>query len=101
MNQFHNRIESLEWERKEVEDRKTKVTLELQANRTERTTTLTRVEDLNGVTQSTLGDLDAARTREEELAGKVTEARTCLAVEQGTRRSSKSSESRCLPDSMN
>lgn len=85
LNQFHNRIESLEWERKEVEDRKTKVTLELQANRTERTTTLTRVEDLNGVTQSTLGDLDAARTREEELAGKVTEARTCLAVEQGTR----------------
>jgi chromosome segregation protein len=85
LSQFSNRIESLEWEQRDVIERTAKVTGELEANRAERSSALEKVETLNGTTQSTGSELDDARRREEELTEKVTEARTCLAVEQGTR----------------
>ncbi len=85
LSQFSNRIESLEWEQRDVVERTRKVTGELEANRAERTTALVKVEELDETTQSTGAELDEARRCEEELTEKVTEARTCLAVEQGTR----------------
>lgn len=85
LSQFNNRIESLEWEQRDVSERTAKVTSELETNRAERTTALAKVEELNETTQETGSQLDEARRREEELTEKVTEARTCLAVEQGTR----------------
>lgn len=85
LSQFSNRIESLEWEQRDVIERTAKVTGELEANRAERTAALGKVEELNTTTETTGAELDAARSREEELTEKVTAARTCLAVEQGTR----------------
>lgn len=85
LNQLHNRIESLEWEQREVGERSAKVVGELEANRAERDRALGTVEELNASTEATGTELEAARHREEELTEKVTEARTCLAVEQGTR----------------
>ncbi len=85
LSQFHNRIESLEWEQREVIERTTKVAHELEANRAERSAALEKVAELNETTEDTAEKLNEARRREEELTEKVTEARTCLAVEQGTR----------------
>jgi len=85
LSQFSNRIESLEWEQRDVVERTAKVTGELEANRAERTAALEKVEQFNETTGSTGAELDDARRSEEELTEKVTEARTCLAVEQGTR----------------
>jgi len=85
LSQFSNRIESLEWEQRDVVERTAKVNGELDSNRTERIAALEKVEELNATTETTSAELDAARSREEELTEKVTEARTCLAVEQGTR----------------
>lgn len=85
LSQFSNRIESLEWEQRDVVERTAKVTGELEESRAERSAALEKVEGLNSTTENTSAELDAARSREEELTEKVTEARTCLAVEQGTR----------------
>lgn len=85
LSQFNNRIESLEWEQRDVVERTAKTKSELDANRAERTAALEKVAELNETTQDTGNELDEARRREEEITEKVTEARTCLAVEQGTR----------------
>jgi len=85
LSQLNNRIEGLEWEQREVNDRGAKVIGELEANRTERNLATETVEELNARTESTSTELEEARRNEEGLTEKVTEARTCLAVEQGTR----------------
>lgn len=86
LNQLHNRLESLHWEQKEVDERSAKIIGELDSNRTERTAALVGVENLDEETISTSAELDAARIAEEELTERATEARTSLAVEQGTLR---------------
>ncbi len=85
LNQLKNRIDSLQWEQKEVDERSAKITAELEANRAEKENALTQVNQLDESTGTTVSDLDDARLEEERLTEEVTEARTCLAVEQGTR----------------
>lgn len=85
LNQLANRIESLEWEQREVVERSSKIREEVETNRREREESLARVAELDASTTHTTDELDEARLREESLTGKVTEARTRLAVEQGTR----------------
>jgi len=86
LNQLHNRLESLHWEQKEVDERTAKIIGELEANRSERAAALLGVENFDEETTQTGAELDSARIEEEELTERATEARTCLAVEQGTLR---------------
>ena len=86
LNQLHNRLESLHWEQKEVDERTAKIIGELEANRSERAAALLGVENFDEETAQTGAALDSARIAEEELTERATEARTCLAVEQGTLR---------------
>jgi len=85
LSQLGNRIESLEWEQRDVVERTAKITAELEAGRAERAAALEKVEELDLTTETTGTGLETARSQEEALTEKVTEARTCLAVEQGTR----------------
>ncbi len=85
LNQFRNRIESLEWEHREVEERAARLRTELEARRTEREGAIERIAELDSDTAATSDTLSAARVREEELTELVTAARTQLAVEHGTR----------------
>ena len=85
LNQLHNKIESLEWEQKEVEERQAKITNTLNENIKERDEASSRIEQLTDETDEASRLLEEARIREENLAEQVTEARTSLAVEQGTR----------------
>ena len=85
LNQYRNRIESLEWERREIDDRAARLRGELGEKRAEREAALVRVGELDGETGATSAELDDARLREEELTELVTAARTQLAVENGTR----------------
>ena len=85
LNQLHNKIESLEWEQKEVEERQAKITNTLKENIKERDEASFRIEELNDETGAASRLLEEARIREEKLADQVSEARTSLAVEQGTR----------------
>jgi chromosome segregation protein len=85
LNQFRNRIESLEWEQREVDERAARLRTELETRRAERESALGRIGELDGETTATSEALAAARVREEELTELVTAARTQLAVEHGTR----------------
>jgi chromosome segregation protein len=85
LNQFRNRIESLEWEQREVDERAARLRAELETRRADRETALARIGELDGETTETSDALTAARVREEELTELVTAARTQLAVEHGTR----------------
>ncbi len=85
LNQLHNKIDSLVWEQKEVDERQDKISQTLQANTAERDETVKRVEELTAEAGSSTEQLSAARSTEETLTEQVTEARTSLAVEQGTR----------------
>ncbi len=85
LNQLHNKIESLEWEQKEVDERQAKITDTLNENIKERDEASSRIEELTRETDEASRLLEEARIREEELTEQVTEARTSLAVEQGTR----------------
>ncbi|MAS94308.1 MAG: chromosome segregation protein SMC [Verrucomicrobiales bacterium] len=85
LNQLGNKRESLEWERREVEERQQKISEILDRNRGEHAEKTARTEELDGETESANEELTAARIREEELTELVTKARTNLAVEQGTR----------------
>ena len=85
LNQLHNKIESLEWEQKEVEERQAKITNTLNENLKERDEASSRIEELTDETDEASRLLEEARIREEKLAEQVSEARTSLAVEQGTR----------------
>jgi len=86
LNQLRNKVESLEWENRDLLERKEKVSADLQRNEEERTTSQIRIEELNQETEGIVNQLKEAREREEQLTEEVTEARTSLAVEQGTRR---------------
>ncbi len=85
LNQLRNRIESLEWERREVEERSDRLREELAAQGQEREAALGKIAELDQESELRTNELNVARHREEELTEAVTEARTRLAVEQGTR----------------
>jgi len=85
LNQLRNRIESLEWEQREIEERGQRLRAEVATRRSERETALARVAELDREAESTTAELAAARLREEEQTELATAARTQLAVEQGTR----------------
>lgn len=85
LNQLRNKTESLEWEKKDVEERRTKVSATLEENRSERETCQSRIGELDHESESALTGLSEARETEEALTDQVTEARTSLAVEQGTK----------------
>ncbi|PAW63150.1 MAG: chromosome segregation protein SMC [Verrucomicrobiia bacterium Tous-C2TDCM] len=85
LNQLRNRIESLEWERREVDDRALHLRAALEEKRSERDAAAIRVSELDAETSTTASDLEEARFREEQLTEEVTGARTRLAVENGTR----------------
>lgn len=86
LNQLTNKIESLDWEKKEVDERREKITGTLQENIAERDESLSKVEALDRQSAETSQQLQEARTREESVMERVTEARTTLAVEDGTRK---------------
>lgn len=85
LNQFRNKAESLEWEHRDVAERRQKVAADLENHEKEREESLGRVTELDLESETIMSTLTEARLREEELTEKVTEARTNLAVEQGTR----------------
>lgn len=85
LNQFRNKIESLEWEQKEVGERKAKVSSDRDSNVIERDKAVSRVGELSEESTSLAEQLRTAQRDEEALTEEVTEARTCLAVEDGTR----------------
>ena len=85
LNQLHNKIESLEWERNEVSERQAKIKDSLDTNIAESAAAASRVEELDSRSEDSTARLAEARTLEESLTEQVTEARTSLAVEQGTR----------------
>ncbi|MDF1826132.1 MAG: chromosome segregation protein SMC [Verrucomicrobiales bacterium] len=85
LNQFHNKIESLEWEQQEVTERETKVSANREANVSERDEAVAKVDALTEEAASLSTRLREAQVKEEALTEQVTEARTCLAVEHGTR----------------
>lgn len=85
LNQLRNRIESLEWEQREVNERRTRLGAELEQKRADREEALGRIADLDSEAVSSSESLDQARRHEEDLTEEVTAARTRLAVEQGTR----------------
>ena len=84
LNQLANKIESLEWERKELEERGQRIEEILTKNRQERDLSLRKVEELEKLAETTTATLTEARKKEDELTEMVTEARTNLAVETGT-----------------
>lgn len=85
LNQFHNKIESLEWEQQEVTERETKVSADRTTNVTERDNAVASVDALTEEAASLSTQLREAQVKEEALTEQVTEARTSLAVEHGTR----------------
>jgi len=85
LNQLYNKINSLEWEQKEVDERQSKISNTLNQNITERDEASERIEFLSSEAEEASLLLKEARIREEELTEHVTEARTSLAVEQRTR----------------
>lgn len=85
LNQFRNKIESLEWEQKDVAEREAKVSSDRDANVIERDDAVSRVDALSEESTILAEQLQSAQKEEEALTEEVTEARTCLAVEQGTR----------------
>lgn len=84
LNQLTNKIDSLDWEKKEVDERKEKIDSALTANLREHEEAEQQVKQLEEETEAATKKLDNSRTREEALTEEVTEARTNLAVEQGT-----------------
>ncbi|MEM6278499.1 MAG: chromosome segregation protein SMC, partial [Verrucomicrobiota bacterium] len=85
LNQFRNKIESLEWEQREVRERETKISADREANEVARAQANGRVETLSEESESLSTRLSTAQHDEESLTEEVTEARTSLAVEDGTR----------------
>lgn len=85
-NQLRNKIESLEWEKNELTERRRAIEDTLRGNLDESARAGDRVAELEREMEDAAQGLDHARSREEELTEKVTEARTNLAVEQGTQR---------------
>ncbi len=85
LNQLHNKIESIEWEQKEVDERQSEISETLAGNTAKRDESGKRVEELTIQSESATASLSQARSREEDVTEQVTEARTSLAVEQGTR----------------
>jgi len=87
LNQLRNKIESIQWEKKEVKERQEVISLTLEGNLAERESTTARVAELDAVTDECTQGLSEARVCEESLTEEVTEARTTLAVKHGTRES--------------
>ncbi len=86
LNQLTNKIESLNWEQKEVDERREKISGTLKENIAERDDSLAQVAELSEQAEKTSAQLQEARTQEESVMERVTEARTTLAVEHGTRK---------------
>lgn len=87
LNQLRNKIESIEWEKKEVVERQEVISLTLEENVAERESAAARVNELNAITEECSSGLTEARVHEESLTEEVTEARTTLAVKEGTKES--------------
>ncbi|MEM6280248.1 MAG: chromosome segregation protein SMC [Verrucomicrobiota bacterium] len=85
LNQFRNKIESLEWEQREVRERESKIAADREANESARSEANSRIDSLSEESASLSSRLDTAQEEEENLTEEVTEARTSLAVEDGTR----------------
>jgi chromosome segregation protein len=85
LSQLENRIESLDWEQREVEQRAAGLRTELEAKRAERESALAGVGALDDENLRLSDELAEARLREDALTEEVTGARTRLAVENGTR----------------
>lgn len=85
LNQLQNKIESLDWERKEIDERRNKISIKLNGNIEEGDESNARIEVLVKETDRASKLLEEARSRQEELTEQVTGARTSLAVEEGTR----------------
>ncbi|MEM1441373.1 MAG: chromosome segregation protein SMC [Verrucomicrobiota bacterium] len=85
LNQFRNKIESLEWEQREVSERESKISADREANELARSEANARIDSLSEESESLSTQLDTAQKDEESLTEEVTEARTSLAVEDGTR----------------
>ncbi len=85
LNQLSNKIESLKWEEKELRERQEKIETTLAKNCAERDQSNQRIEALEQQSEAATAKLTEARIKEEELTELVTEARTNLAVENGTR----------------
>ncbi|MEM9017293.1 MAG: chromosome segregation protein SMC, partial [Verrucomicrobiota bacterium] len=85
LNQLGNKLESLEWEKRDVLDRGEKLADVLSSDLEERNRADQHALELGEAAEATTVELSEAREREESLTEEVTGARTALAVEQGTR----------------
>lgn len=85
LNQLRNKIESLEWESRDLDERRTRTAADLETLELERKTASERISELEAVAETSLAELDEARKKEDDLNERVTESRTTLAVEHGTR----------------
>lgn len=85
LGQLQNRIDSLDWERKEVVERTEKLLTEIRTKQEDREATLQQISDLDASLVSTNELLIEARQTEEALTEQLTAARTQYAVEKGTR----------------
>ncbi|MEM9282079.1 MAG: chromosome segregation protein SMC [Verrucomicrobiota bacterium] len=83
--QLSNKIESLNWEKRDLDERQAKLEESLNEDERARDEAASRVGQLTEQTNSLNSKLDQARILEESLVDQVTEARTSLAVEHGAK----------------
>lgn len=80
-----SKIESILWEQKQIEDRSTNLETSMVSNRERLEVSNVTIAEFDQKVERAVSQLEEARRREEELNKLVTEARTSLAVEKGSR----------------
>ncbi|MDF1812499.1 MAG: chromosome segregation protein SMC [Verrucomicrobiales bacterium] len=81
---FHNKIDSIKWEQKQIEDRGVTLESSMLSGREQLDLSNSRISSIDQNIDRAISLLEEAREREEELNKLVTEARTSLAVEKGS-----------------
>ena len=80
-----NKLESIKWEQKQIQDRSVSLETGMVSNREQLDVNNASVATVDQTIERAVSQLDEARMREERLNKLVTEARTSLAVEKGTK----------------
>ncbi|MDF1752607.1 MAG: chromosome segregation protein SMC [Verrucomicrobiales bacterium] len=81
---LHNKIESINWEQKQIQDRGVSLESSMVSSREELDLSNVSISNIDHSIERAISKLEEARSREDELNKLVTEARTSLAVEKGT-----------------
>ncbi len=85
LNALTQKIESILWEQKQIEERGSGIEQGMVSNRAQLDHDNITVSQLDQTIERAISHLEEARTREDELNKLVTEARTSLAVERGSK----------------